>query len=241
MARPKPVFTQITPQIFKLDIPWLGGRVPVGVWLVRHGETWTLIDAGPPGWEDHILAQVLEQTGGRIPEMLVLTHGHADHGAAAERMYAAWRLPVAAGRDEIPYLIGPHRYRDLAREPLYRLLQRSNMALLGRNVQLPLDTGARVAGMDVFHVPGHAPGMIALLHPQDRALIAADTFRSVNGGLRDPFRWFTYDPAINAQSQARLGALDFDHLLVSHGAPIMNTGRQAVQEYVERGARRSRR
>jgi glyoxylase-like metal-dependent hydrolase (beta-lactamase superfamily II) len=89
MARPKPVFTQITPQIFKLISPGSAAACRSAL---------TLIDADRPA-EDHIIAQVLEQTGGRIPD-LVLTHYHADHGAAAEHVRR--RLPVAAGRDEIP-------------------------------------------------------------------------------------------------------------------------------------------
>jgi len=32
---PTPTFTQITPHIFKLDLPMAGGRIMVGVWLVR--------------------------------------------------------------------------------------------------------------------------------------------------------------------------------------------------------------
>ena len=44
-----PTFTQITPHIFKLDLPF---RVPVGVWLVRADDGWTVVDAGAPGFEE---------------------------------------------------------------------------------------------------------------------------------------------------------------------------------------------
>jgi hypothetical protein len=35
--------------------------------------------------------------------------------------------------------------------------------------------------------------------------------------------------------------LDFDHLLASHGDPILNTGRQQAREFVEKHAKKPRR
>jgi glyoxylase-like metal-dependent hydrolase (beta-lactamase superfamily II) len=174
-------------------------------------------------------------TGGQPPHLLVLTHGHLDHAAAAQAVRDRWKIPVAAGRDEIPYLLGPTPYRSIpAKSPLYRLLQISGPTLVGRNVQLPLDEGMCLDGLQVYHVPGHAPGMVALLHAADRALICADTFYNLGGKLGDPAGPFTYDPALNHASQAKLAALDFDHLLPSHGPVIMNTGKQAAQEVIAR-------
>ncbi len=231
---PEPKFEQVTPHIYKLDLPFLGGRIPVGVWLLKHERGWTVIDAGAPGFEETIIRQILACTGGEAPTRLLFTHGHADHSAAAERMVREWGLPVAAGRAEIPYILGPTPYRRV--EPCwwgYRLLQLSGPSLVGRNVQQPLDEGMIVDGLHVYHVPGHAPGMLALLHPGDRALLSADTFNNINDKLGDPIRWFTYDPALNRQSMRKVAGLDFDHLLPSHGKPIMNDGKARAQAVVE--------
>jgi len=234
---PTPTFTQITPHIFKLDLPF---RVPVGVWLVRADEGWTVVDAGAPGFEDATLKQVLAQTGGEIPKQLILTHGHLDHAAAAQRMRDEWKLLIAAGRAEIPYLLGPAHYNSIPGHLSYRLLQLSPPPLLGRNVQLPLDEGMVLDGLDVFEVPGHAPGMLALLHRKDRALICGDAFANGRGKLGDPLGIFTYDLALNRWSQARLAALDFDHLLVSHGPPILNEGRARAQALVASRAKKKK-
>ena len=226
---PSPTFAQITPRIFKLELPFF--NFPVGVFLVRGDDGWTVIDAGAPGAEDVVLQQILAQTGGSRPKRLLLTHGHYDHGAAAARIHDEWRAPIAAGRAELPYLLGAERYRRIpSRSLAYPLLQISPPALFGRNVQLPLDEGMMIDGMEVFHVTGHAPGMVALLHRADRALLCADTFTNLNGRLGDPPGAFTYDIALNHRAQAKLAALDFDHLLVSHGAPILNEGRTRAQE-----------
>jgi glyoxylase-like metal-dependent hydrolase (beta-lactamase superfamily II) len=230
-----PTFEQLTPHIYKLNLPFVGGRVPVGLWLVKHDAGWTVVDAGAPGFEDVTLKQILATTGGQPPARLILTHGHVDHGAAAERMVDQWGLPVAAGRLEIPYLLARARYHLV--QPSwwgYWLLQRSGPCLIGRNVQLPLDEGMEVDGMRVYHVPGHAPGMVALLHHADRALIAADTFGNLSGKLGEPIRVFTYSPAINRQSMRKLAALDFDHLLPSHGPPLLGDGKARAQAVVEK-------
>jgi glyoxylase-like metal-dependent hydrolase (beta-lactamase superfamily II) len=91
-----------------------------------------------------------------------------------------------------------------------------------------------------YVVPGHAPGMVALLHRRDRALLAADAVFYLGGKLADPLRLFTYNPQLNHQSQARLADLDFDHLLPSHGPPILNSGRQALQAFVSQRAKKKR-
>ena len=232
MAEPK--FEQVTPHIFKLNLPFLGGRITVGVWLMQHNGDWTVVDAGAPGSEELVLRQTLACTGGQPPGRLVFTHGHIDHAAAAEQMVDRWGLPVAAGRAEIPYILGPTPYRRV--EPGwwgYRLLQRSGPSLIGRNVQLPLDEGMKVDGMQVIHVPGHSPGMVALLHQADRALLSADVLSHRGGRLGDPISVFTYDMALNRQSMRKLAVLDFDHLLPSHGKPILGDGKSRLEAFVQ--------
>ena len=227
-------FAQITPHIYKLDLPFLRGWLPVGVWLVHDDPGWTMVDAGAPSFEKTILQQVLAQTGGERPRRLILTHGHQDHAATAQKIRDEWKAPIAAGRAEIPYLVGPARYAHIPSSFLpYRVLQISAPPLVGRNVQLPLDEGMRLDGLEVFHATGHSPGMVALLHHNDRALLCADVFTNFGGKLGDPPRPFTYDMALNRRAQAKLAALDFDHLLVSHGPPILNEGRTRAQALVE--------
>jgi glyoxylase-like metal-dependent hydrolase (beta-lactamase superfamily II) len=227
---PTPTFTQVTPHIFRLELPY---RVLVNVFLVHGQDGWTVVDAGAPGFEAVVLQQVRTHTGGALPARLLLTHGHLDHAAAAQRMRDAWRVPIAAGRREIPYLVGPLHYNQIPGHLSYRLLQLSPPSLVGRNVQLPLDEGMHLDGLEVFEVAGHAPGMVALLHHEDRALICADTFSNLNNRLGDPFSIFTYDVRLNRQAQAKLVELDFDHLLASHGPPILNEGRARARALVE--------
>lgn len=228
-----PAFVQITPHIFKLDVllrvPFL--TVPVGIWLVREETGWTMIDAGPTGYEDLVRERVLEQTGGAAPAVLAFTHGHFDHAGGALTLLDLWHVPVAAGRAEIPYLIGPARYGNLpGASPLFKLggTLFAPITLNGRNVQFPLDDGMRLGTLEVFHAPGHAPGQVAFLHRADRALICGDVFMHLNASLSDPFGIATYDMALNHQSQERLAELPFDYLLVGHGPPVTLHTREQI-------------
>jgi glyoxylase-like metal-dependent hydrolase (beta-lactamase superfamily II) len=241
MAKSKPAFEQVTPHIYKLNLLAFGGRLPVGVWLVQGGDGWTVVDAGVPPFEQLVLEQILARTGGALPARLVLTHGHLDHGAAAERMRDEWKLPVAAGRAEIPYLTGTERYNRIPSHSLiYKLLQGSPPALNGRNVQLPLDEGMRVGDLTVFAAPGHAPGMVALLHSADRALICGDAWANFGGKLSDPLTAFTADMDEAHRTQAKLAELDFDHLLVSHGPPVLDTAHEKIRALAARREKKQR-
>lgn len=221
-------YVQITPHIFKMNLPFLGGRIPVGVWLVKDEAGWIMVDAGAPGFERQVLENTLAFTGKVKPRMLVLTHGHLDHAAAAQAIREQWRIPIAAGRDEIPFLIGPQRYSSLkpGASPLYPFLQLSGPALVGRNVQEPLDNGMQIGPLEVVHVPGHAPGQIALFHRADRALLCGDVYLNINSVLGNPIALFTYDMHLNTHSQEKLCELDFDHLLPSHGPAVLEVGRE---------------
>jgi glyoxylase-like metal-dependent hydrolase (beta-lactamase superfamily II) len=227
-------FSQITPHIARLDAR-LGGGSTVAVFLVKSDDGWSLVDTGPEKEADSVIQATLAFTKGEQPKRLILTHGHADHAGGAVKMRATFGCKVAAGRLEIPYLTEPVFYRKIpAHTPLYYLINiLGQPAMVGKSIDLPLDEKMVIAGMTVYHVPGHAPGMIALLHKADRTLICADTFSLWGGALGDPVPLMTYDPKLNTQSQAKLALLDFDHLLRSHGPNLMNA-RQQVRSYVEK-------
>ncbi len=233
-----PTFTQITPHIFKLDLPLFAG-IGVGIFLIKHPDGWTVVDAGAPGQEATIFKEILALTKGEKPVRLILTHGHYDHGAAAQQMRDQWGVQIAAHHAEIPFLLGSERYSRLTPERWLLALMASPPALSGRNVQLPVSEGMSLDGFEVIYTPGHAPGHISLWHKADRALISGDAFMNLNNKLGDPFAMFTYDMPLNYRSQARLAQLDFDYLLVSHGPVIMNDGAKRAQAVVEkRGKKR---
>jgi glyoxylase-like metal-dependent hydrolase (beta-lactamase superfamily II) len=117
-----------------------------------------VVDPGPDdtGHLDRIAA-VAEQAGQRI-EQIVLTHGHADHSAGAQRLAELTGAPV------------------LAVDPAYRRRGRPPGLALGAEGLRPGDT-VRAGGCElaVIETPGHTRDSVCLLLEADGALLTGDT------------------------------------------------------------------
>ena len=220
-----PGFIPVTPHIHLLKLPLFGAMV--AVWLVRDGDDWSLIDTGPSGQAETV-RRAVEGLVGSAPQRIVCTHGHFDHVGALPVLAATWRVPVFAHRAEIPFIAGPARHRDLRPASMvYRALSLiCSPPAPCVPVEHSLEENDRIAGMRVIHVPGHTPGMIALLHEEDRALMAADAFRFKLFGAMPLYTW---DRAAARESMRKLADLDFDCLLTSHNDPIFKNGRIAAR------------
>jgi glyoxylase-like metal-dependent hydrolase (beta-lactamase superfamily II) len=237
----QPTFSHVTPNIFKLDLPMYLGFGRVGVWLVREDDGWTLLDTGSPHDAPTVLKATLAHTRGEAPRRIILTHGHLDHAGTAGFLQERWSIPVLAHREERHYIEGTNWYGSV--RPAwwgFRLIQEpfglANRIRPPRIVDVLAD-GDRVGSLEVRHVPGHTPGMIALIHRRDRAIVAGDTFVSRGLQLYPPAKFFTPDPPTALRSMGRLVDEDFDHLLASHGRPILRTGRTEALLAVRRVSR----
>ena len=165
-------------------------RVADGVWLLRggvprvmnvylledEGGGVTLFDAGIRSMT-HALAAAAAPLGGI--NRIVLGHADPDHRGAAPGL----RVPVfchpadrEAAESEGP-LRAYHRLDRLgvpARYVYHRLMafwDGGPVAIAGT-----VDEGDDVSGFRVVHMPGHAPGLIALFRESDRLALTSDCF-----------------------------------------------------------------
>ena len=203
-------------------------RVAEGVWLVRGGfplKTMNVYLIEDPGggvtmFEAGIkamstgLAAAAASLGGL--NRIVLGHAHPDHRGAAPALQVP-TLCHPAERIDAEGDGGRH-YFDFsqatapARWTLPRLLpiwDGGPVAISGT-----VDEGDDVSGFRVVHIPGHAPGMIALFRESDRVALTADCFYTLDPGTgrhgppRVPMAGFNLDTEQARASIRKIAALE---------------------------------
>jgi len=159
---------------------------------------------------------------------IVLGHAHADHRGAA----AGLGVPVLCHPDERADAEGDggDHYFDLAKlNPLGRLLLPRLLASWDGGPVTISDTveqGDDVAGFQVIHLPGHAPGLIGLWRESDRLAIASDCFYTLDpqtglkGKARVPHAAFNWDTEQARASMRKLAALEPLTAWAGHTEPL---------------------
>ncbi|MDH6137097.1 glyoxylase-like metal-dependent hydrolase (beta-lactamase superfamily II) [Kitasatospora sp. MAA4] len=197
----------------------------------------TLIDTGPAGSAPAIAAAV--RSLGRRPaeiQRIILTHGHNDHtGGAAEA--AAWgEAQVLAGQADAPVIRGelpapPPVLTEWERELA------STIPLPPPTEPVPVDCelvdGDTVEfgdGAQVFAVPGHTDGSIALYLPGPRVLFTGDTIANVGGHTM--LGVFNTDRERAAKSLHLQSRLDSDIACFGHGEPIVGGAAERLRRIV---------
>lgn len=149
---------------------------------------------------------------GREPRAIVLTNRH--HWRESGPLVEAFGCPVRASRP------GLHEFSD------------------GRPVQ-GFDFGDELEGGIVAHEVGAiCPDDTALHMPEQHALALADGLIRGDGGPVSfvPDSLMDDPPGTKAgllDAFERLLELDFDHLLLAHGSPLVGEGRAALRAFVE--------
>ena len=185
------------------------------VYLIEDDGGVTLFDAGA-----RTMTRAVASAGARLGGIrrVVLGHGHTDHRGTAP----ALGVPVLCHPDEVQDAEGsggfrywPEGLRGLPTpmRQLHRLMHR--FAWDGGPVKIAdtLSEGEEIAGFRVVHVPGHAPGQIALWRESDRLALSSDCFYTVDMWGRDaaphlPEPLYNFDTEQARQSLHKLAALE---------------------------------
>jgi glyoxylase-like metal-dependent hydrolase (beta-lactamase superfamily II) len=221
---------QVTPAVTML-------RFPIGqAYLVRlPGGGFTLVDCGPLGGHDAILA-ALAAAGGAPGDLqeIVLTHAHKDHTGAAAALTAATGARIAAGAADAGAVRGtatvaPPDLQDWERA-LYESTSSSLPPAPPAPVHRELADGDRLdwgPGARVVHVPGHTAGSVAVHLPDQGALFTGDTIAIWQG--RPIPGVFSSDRVRLAAAYTRLAALDTTVALFGHGEPLTGDAGAALR------------
>jgi glyoxylase-like metal-dependent hydrolase (beta-lactamase superfamily II)/predicted ester cyclase len=222
---------------------WVQGgdaeRIAEGVWLVRGGIPKimnvylieddggvTVFDAGVSDMAAPVSAAAARLGG---IKRVVLGHADADHRGAAPGLSA----PV--------YCHPADRQAAESLEPYRSYWDRSSLGVRGRTVLwrlLPVwdggpveiagtvDEGDEIAGFNVVHLPGHAPGLIGLFRESDRLALVSDTVYTLDSesGRHEPAHVpnaaFNQDTDQARASIRKLAALDPTTVWAGHADPV---------------------
>jgi steroid delta-isomerase-like uncharacterized protein len=196
---------------------WLvRGGFPVkgmNVYLVRDGDGVLVFDGGIRAMRNAVAAAGA-QLGGIT--RLVLGHEHPDHRGIAP----ALGVPVFChpdGKADAEGDGGVHYFDASELKPLTRLVMPRILASWdGGPVKVDgtVEEGDEVAGFEVVHLPGHAPGQIGLWRESDRLALVSDCFYTLDvettrkGAPRVPHRAFNRDTEQARESIRKLAALE---------------------------------
>lgn len=211
-------------------------RKAFNVYFVRDGDGVVMYDAGIRQMTN-ALAMAGAQLGGIT--RVVLSHSHADHRGAAPGLRG---IPVHVHEDEVADAQGDggQHYADLSKVAipsrwLYPKLLRS---WDGGPAQVAgtLREGDEVAGFRVIHLPGHAPGLIALWRESDRLALVSDAFftasleRFTPGAPRVPPPAFNQDTERARASMRKLAALEPAAAWPGHAEPLTGDVRGQLEQ-----------
>ncbi len=215
-----PTVTGIAPGVRQLTFVSV---VTMHVYLIETPDGVIALDAAVKGVGEEILAAA----GGRI-ERLILSHSHPDHRGAAPEL----GVPIHCHPDEVQYAEsdGGRGYLEwdlvenpMVREGLPRLHEMWDSGPL--SIDGTIEEGETIAGFRVVHVPGHAPGQIALHRESDRLVLAPDIVFTLDEMGQDvparlPPPAFNWDSDRARASIEKVRALSPASVWVGHGASV---------------------
>jgi steroid delta-isomerase-like uncharacterized protein len=202
-------FGQIAEDVWRVQ----GNPARCNVYFVRDGDGVLMFDAGARTMTNAV-AQAAAQLGGLT--RIVLGHGHTDHRGTAP----AFDVPVFCHPDEVVDAEGSGGFRYWGeleglgwRRPIHRWLHRRFWDGGPVKIAGTVREGDDVAGFRVVHLPGHAPGLIALFRERDRLALTTDCFYTLDEWGRDsephvPMPAYNFDTAQARESIRKLAALE---------------------------------
>jgi glyoxylase-like metal-dependent hydrolase (beta-lactamase superfamily II) len=199
----------------------------------------TVFDAGISAMTRHVV-EVGRIMGGI--NRIVLGHAHVDHRGVA----AGAGAPVWCHEDEQRYAEAddPHPYSDFSKLPMFgklgplRLTYRVMWPLWDGGpvrIERTLREGDSVAGFEVVHFPGHAPGLIGLWRESDRVALVSDTFYTLSptsgefGYARVAHEAFNLDTEQARASIRKLAALEPRVAWAGHANPLTGDVRSQLE------------
>jgi glyoxylase-like metal-dependent hydrolase (beta-lactamase superfamily II)/predicted ester cyclase len=211
---------------------------PFNVFLLEEADGVTVFDGGIRAMRGAV-ARAGTRLGGI--RRVVLSHAHPDHRGIA----AGLAVPVLCHPDARTDAEGDGGAGRFAYGDLPPVVRTAYPWLMSRwdggpvTIAGTVRDGDEIAGLRVVHLPGHAPGHIALWREEDRLALTADAFRVIDPRTGRasppslPHRAFTADADQARTSLRALAELDPATAWPAHLGPLTGD----VRAQLERAAR----
>jgi hydroxyacylglutathione hydrolase len=221
-------------------------RKSMNIYFLEDGDGVVQFDAGSRAMTKKAQAAG-EKLGGL--KRIVLGHAHADHRGSAPGLDA----PIHCHPDEVAdaesdAAITP--CMDISELPV-ALARRAYPFLLRRwdggavKIAGTVTEGDEVAGFEVIHFPGHAPGLIGLWRESDRVALVSDVVYLVDsaklgkplppGEASVPHPAWAWDHAKAKESVHKLAAMEPAVVAAGHAEPLRGANlRQTLERAAEK-------
>jgi glyoxylase-like metal-dependent hydrolase (beta-lactamase superfamily II)/predicted ester cyclase len=206
----------------------------MNVYLVRDGDGVLVFDAGIKAMTDAVAAAGASLGG---LTRVVLGHGHPDHRGVAPYL----GVPVLCHADERADAEGDGgvhyfdygKLKAYARPAYPRLLAMWDGGPV--TIAATVSEGDEIAGFEVVHLPGHAPGLIGLWRASDRLALVSDCFYTLDpqtgrrGHPRVPLAAFNLDTERARASIRKLAAMEPAAAWPGHADPVTGDVRSQLE------------
>lgn len=197
------------------------------VYLIEDEGGVIVFDAGA-----RTMTRAVARAGARLGgiKRIVLGHGHTDHRGTAPGL----QVPVWCHPDEVQDAEGSGGWRywpsDLAGLPpgsrqLQKILHRYAWDDGPVQIAGTVAEGDEIAGFQVVHLPGHAPGLIGLWRESDRLALVTDCFYTIDMWGRScppkvPVDTYNYDTEQARASMCKLAQMEPAAAWPGHAKPL---------------------
>ncbi len=202
------------------------------VYLLINGKELAVIDTGTSGNAQKTV-EYIQKLGYQPTDVktIILTHFHMDHMGSAKELKDLTNAKVAVHTEDADFVSGK-KPLPKPKNILFRAVT-SFVKPVPVQVDVILKEGDKIAGLAVFHTPGHTPGSIVLLDEERKVLFAGDTLRYDGKKVSGAPEQFSADPNQVRESIAKVSTLNFDVMLPGHGETLKPNASDEIKKFNE--------